>query len=220
MEFKIYDSPKRGYWFKDDLIKLRGHKCECCGNTTWLDLPIKLEVHHKNGNKCDCTEENLQLLCPNCHAYTDNFGIKNLRHEYITDEIILTAIPKSNNIRQLLLSLGMSDAGANYVRIRALLSKNPEVHFLIKDENKCLICGQQISMAAKYCSTCFAQNRRIVERPSRDELKDMIRNKTFVSIAKEYGVSDNAIRKWCDTYSLPKRKTDIKEYTDEQWEAL
>lgn len=220
MEFKIYDSPQRGYRFVNALIELRGHKCECCNNTTWLNFPIKLEVHHRNGNKCDCTEDNLQLLCPNCHAYTENFGIKNMKQSFLSDADILAAIPNNNNIRQLLLSLGLSDAGANYARIRKLLADNPEAHFAVKTENKCPICGQSISMTAKYCSHCFAQNRRIVDRPSREELKDMIRTKTFVSIATEYGVSDNAIRKWCEAYSLPKKKADIKKYTDEQWEAL
>lgn len=220
MEFKVYDSPKKGYHFTDALIELRGHKCERCNNTTWLGFPIKLEVHHINGNKCDCTKENLQLLCPNCHAYTDNFGTKNLKQSYITDAEILAAIPNNDNIRQLLLSLGMSDAGANYARVRELLANNSEVHFITKSENKCPICGQLISTAAKYCSRCFSQNRRTVERPSREELKDMIRNRTFVSIAAEYGVSDNAIRKWCDAYSLPKKKADIKKYTNEQWEVL
>ena len=35
---------------------------------------IPLEIHHIDG---DCTNnkmENLQLLCPNCHSLTSNFG--------------------------------------------------------------------------------------------------------------------------------------------------
>lgn len=32
MEFKLYDSPQKGYKFADQLIDMRGHKCECCGN--------------------------------------------------------------------------------------------------------------------------------------------------------------------------------------------
>ena len=53
-------------------------KCECCGNTKWNDLEIPLELHHINGNKTDNRLENLQLLCPNCHALTNNYrGKKN-----------------------------------------------------------------------------------------------------------------------------------------------
>ena len=55
------------------LIHLRGHRCECCGNTEWMGQPITLEIHHKNGNNTDHSLENLELLCPNCHALTDNW---------------------------------------------------------------------------------------------------------------------------------------------------
>lgn len=55
------------------------HRCECCGLTTWLDKPIPLELHHKDGNKDNNTLENYALLCPNCHALTDSYRGKNCR---------------------------------------------------------------------------------------------------------------------------------------------
>ena len=53
------------------------HKCECCGLSSWLDNPIPLEVHHKDGNRNNNTLENFELLCPNCHAFTDSYRGKN-----------------------------------------------------------------------------------------------------------------------------------------------
>lgn len=53
------------------------HRCECCGLTTWLDKPIPLELHHKDGNRSNNTIENFMLLCPNCHAFTDSYRGKN-----------------------------------------------------------------------------------------------------------------------------------------------
>ena len=53
--------------------KYKECKCECCGNIEWMSKPIPLEIHHINGIKQDLRIENLQLLCPNCHAFTDNY---------------------------------------------------------------------------------------------------------------------------------------------------
>ena len=58
---------------------LKEHKCECCGLTVWLDKPIPLELHHKDGNRNNNTIENYELLCPNCHAFTDSYRGKNSR---------------------------------------------------------------------------------------------------------------------------------------------
>lgn len=62
--------------------------------------------------------------------------------------------------------------------------------------------------------------RRKVERPNRNDLKDMIRNQTFVSIGAYYGVSDNAIRKWCSSYNLPTSKRKINAYSEEDWALI
>lgn len=57
---------------------LKEHKCECCGLTTWLNQPIPLELHHKDGNRYNNVLENFELLCPNCHAFTDSYRGKNV----------------------------------------------------------------------------------------------------------------------------------------------
>lgn len=56
---------------------VKPRKCECCGLATWMGKPIALELHHINGIRDDQRLENLQLLCPNCHAITDNYRGKN-----------------------------------------------------------------------------------------------------------------------------------------------
>ena len=54
-------------------------KCQKCG---WGEVnpktnKIPLQVHHIDGNCLNNKEENLQLLCPNCHSLTDTFGNSN-----------------------------------------------------------------------------------------------------------------------------------------------
>ena len=56
--------------------------------------------------------------------------------------------------------------------------------------------------------------------PSRDILKTKIRTTSFVQIGKEYGVTDNSVKKWCDAYKLPRLKSEINKYSDEEWELI
>lgn len=60
---------------------IKAHKCECCGLETWLGQPIPLEVHHKDGNRDHNELSNFELLCPNCHAFTDSYRGKNSKKE-------------------------------------------------------------------------------------------------------------------------------------------
>ena len=54
-------------------------KCEMCGwgETNKFTGNIPLEVHHKDGDYTNNKEENLQLLCPNCHSLTETFKSHN-----------------------------------------------------------------------------------------------------------------------------------------------
>jgi hypothetical protein len=52
---------------------VKKHQCERCGSTEWLGSPIPLELHHKDGDRTNNALHNIELLCPNCHALTDNY---------------------------------------------------------------------------------------------------------------------------------------------------
>lgn len=61
------------------LIEQSGYKCEKCG---WGEVNeytgnVPLQIHHIDGNCLNNSKENLQVLCPNCHALTENFGSRN-----------------------------------------------------------------------------------------------------------------------------------------------
>lgn len=51
-------------------------RCQECG---WGKVHpvtgrVPLAVHHRDGNSGNNVVTNLELLCPNCHALTENFG--------------------------------------------------------------------------------------------------------------------------------------------------
>lgn len=84
----------------------------------------------------------------------------------------------------------------------------------------CPYCGEIISTRATACRNCRDFLLQKVARPSREELKSLIREKSFLEIGRMFGVSDNAIRKWCDKEGLPRKKNVIKKFSDEEWEAI
>ena len=55
----------------------KARSCESCGRRTWQGRPIPLELHHKDGDRTNNALCNLELVCPNCHALTDNYRGKN-----------------------------------------------------------------------------------------------------------------------------------------------
>ena len=67
-------APVRRYVFEKN-----NNKCECCGKSyinPYTGLSV-LQIHHIDGDCTNNREENLQLLCPTCHAMTENFGSRN-----------------------------------------------------------------------------------------------------------------------------------------------
>lgn len=155
-------------------------KCERCG---WGEVnpftnKIPVEIHHKDGNYSHNTEDNLEVLCPNCHSLTENYKNAN---EY-----------------------GRSEREQYYE----------------KKKYFCVDCGKEISNKAVRCEECNKKFSRITERPSREELKRLIRTTSFLEIGRMYKVSDNSIRKWCIAENLPKTKTEIKTYSDEEWDLI
>ena len=87
-------------------------------------------------------------------------------------------------------------------------------------QNTCEKCGKIISNGSKLCVKCSGIVQRIVQRPSRDELKKLIRTMPFTQLGNKFNVTDNAIRKWCDDYNLPRRKKEIDSYTNQEWEKI
>lgn len=80
-EILVNGSTYQSYKLKQRLVKegIKPHRCERCGLNEWFGDIIPLELHHINGNNKDNRLENLQLLCSNCHAQTDNYRGRNIK---------------------------------------------------------------------------------------------------------------------------------------------
>lgn len=159
---------------------IKSETCECCGLSKWNGLPIKLELHHINGDSNDNRLVNLQILCPNCHSMTDNYRGRNRK----------TKKTKPSN------------EWLNSVE-KVKLSKSPPKN---KKSKQCENCGgNYYGNNKKYCSIkCYYEGKRINRQiPKVPELLDSFRKyKTFTSVGRHYNVSDNSVRKWCKNYGI------------------
>ena len=85
----------------------------------------------------------------------------------------------------------------------------------------CKTCGKKIdkNSVTGFCFNCLLKNN-IEQLPPREEIKYKIRNLSMCAAAKEYNITDNSLRRWCDKYNLPRHKKEINKYSDEEWEKL
>ena len=60
---------------RNRIFEQRGRVCERCGwsckNTYHNIVPV--QINHKDGNRDNNLDENLEILCPNCHSLTEHF---------------------------------------------------------------------------------------------------------------------------------------------------
>lgn len=63
---------------KRKLIEQRKRKCEKCGEKKHCGKKIPLDIHRIDDSKSyfECGKKDFELLCPNCHRQTENWGNK------------------------------------------------------------------------------------------------------------------------------------------------
>lgn len=95
------------------------------------------------------------------------------------------------------------------------------------EHTTCKLCGKLINKKSTYCKSCASktsnekirkQNNRII--PTRSKLIQLLQKCSFSEIGRFYDVSDNAVRKWCDLYGLPRKASQIKLMTTRDWDKI
>ena len=187
---------------KNRMVYVMGSKCNICGYDKCITA---LELHHLNPLEKEFTfsantnrawehiEKELPktiLVCANCH--------REIHQDLIDTDTLTTSFDEQRNeeVKQEI--------------------ENQKT----KTVNMCKQCGKPITSQATYCEKCYAESRRMITRPTREQLKKEIRSMSMVKVGEKYGVSDNAIRKWCKSYNLPHKKTEINNYSDTDWERI
>lgn len=210
-EILVKDSGWSSGSLRKRLIKegLKEAKCECCGRSEWLGVSIPLELHHINEIHTDNRLENLLILCPNCHAMTDShINIEQLSALVERQEV------EGRKIREALIAKLEKEKATGNPETRPINKEDVETkHVQPKSEKKqvlepkcCEYCGKELEGRArqnKYCSLECSHKANGSKRPDvLTLLEDFNSLKSFVQVGRKYGVTDNAVRKWCKTYGI------------------
>lgn len=172
--------------------------CEICGREG------SNELHHINGNPTDNRIENLQILCPNCHAKTENFRGKN------------SSIGRRHKSPE---ELTLSEEEAKEREQKRRESRRIPIEEWKRKplpDKICPTCGKTFHSkhkTAKYCSiACYDKERSKTRRPPYEELVNKLKeNKgNFTAVGRFYEVTDNAVRKWCRLYKISDKSKDYK----------
>lgn len=194
---------------------LKEHKCEECLLIEWQGKLIPLELHHIDGNNKNNQFDNIQFICPNCHALTDNYRgrnkIQNKRAKQIPEEEFLALIPQCYSRREVLIKLKLAGYGGNYSRINRILEENPELKFKIPEKPIVLFKPKKVLKEPEeikekrpfpYYEGSLGTSPVRTAWPTNEELAELVWQKSLTKLSKEFGVTDNAIRHRCQCRNI------------------
>lgn len=198
-------------------------ECAVCG------CKERLELHHINGDSSDNRLENLQILCINHHYDTENFRNKEGKgrthltpNDYILtgedlrirEEAKLLAKRKGIRIKEAIELINNSPNKS--------IEDFPKKRTGVKSENiskeiECPICHKifhQKYPKQKYCSEECVHKAQTKNKPSKEELINKLSELkcNFTQTGKYFGVTDNAVKKWCKSYDMPTQKANVIDY--------
>jgi len=164
-------------------------QCEKCLLTEWMGQKIPLELNHINGVNSDNRIENLEIVCPNCHAQTDHYrGSSKKENKILKDrnKRIKNFKPFKQDEKEVLEEI-----------LKKAKNKHTKISFC-KNCKKAYKGHERI-----FCSIDCYRQYSAKGIPTSEEIFDAFKkHKSFVQVAKYFNVSDNAVRKWCVKYQI------------------
>jgi protein-arginine kinase activator protein McsA len=170
---------------KARIVEAMGGKCNICG---YNRCEKALELHHINPKE---KEFSLASIRGNPKSW-DKIVVE-------LKKCVLLCANCHREVEAKLVTLPetITSFDENYINYKPL----PTVYKVV-----CSHCGNTFNAKEtdrKFCSpSCVNLFNRKVDRPSREELKILIETTSWVNLGKQFGVSDNTVRKWARRYNL------------------
>lgn len=196
------DKQISSYKLKNKLFefKIKDRCCENCKLDVWLNGQIPLELHHIDGNHYNNKLGNIQILCPNCHSLTSTYRGRGKKIEFTSNELE-EAVKECETINQIVVKFKLLSNASSYRKIRHYLKK---YNLKLKDRVKASDIKElrDPNYVSETRKLGWIKSRKVI-RPSKEELLEMVWEKSISTLAKELGISDNGIRKWANIYNIP-----------------
>lgn len=159
---------------KEKLVEYKGGGCQLCGYNKSIKA---LSFHHK-----DPTHKKFTI---------SNASYKNWNE-------LVSEVDKCE-----LLCLNCHMETHENIQVskyqKQILNVSPKIVAI----TRCLLCNIDVKKDMRFCSRkCFNISNRKTIRPSKEELQNLISTNSWTSLGRQFGVSDNAVRKWAKFYDL------------------
>lgn len=198
---------------KERLVEYKGGKCEICGYNKCISA---LDFHHIDPSEKDFTISNSKVLsfekcksevdkcilvCANCHReiHYNEVLKKRKENEIVEKEIFLEIMrnKKKYNVRNVMNSmLYLEELG-----ILNDIKNNIPKKELIK---KYHVSNRTINKFLKSKNIIYREQNAALSKPTKDELLELLKNCSKSAIGRMYGVTCNAVIKWCKKYGIEK----------------
>lgn len=196
---------------KEKLVEYKGGKCEICGYNKCI---VALDFHHLDPKEKDFNVSSYSvmsydklkdevdkciLVCSNCHReiHYNEVKKKQIEEEKKLKEAYKEILQnreeyvgvKIKDSYKYLIDAGIMEDIQNNVHRKEIFKKyhiNNKTFNKFLEENNITYCKRKI----------------VPNRPNKEELLDLLSKYSKSAIAKMFGVSFNAVHKWCKKYQI------------------
>lgn len=186
------------------------YMCSCGVGSKWNKKILTLQLEHKNGDSADNRLENLEFLCPNCHSQTLTYGSKNIRLRSNTEEVykyksLVEKIIYKNkiileekilqnkyfNYGDILKDFNIKVSTGNLNNLKKCLAK------LLTSED-----FKRLEDTIRFHVNLKRKNRTKISFPPPDIVLEMVKESSYVAVAKSLNCSDNGVKKYLKRHGL------------------
>lgn len=195
---------------KEKLVEYKGGKCEICGYDKCV---AALDFHHTDSSQKDFNisdgvksfekakkeVDKCILVCANCHREIHH---KQNLEQYLTEENLAKSIyAEILNNRDIYGNIPIKNSYMilSHTSILEDINNNMDRNEILK---KYGINNRTFNKFLQYNNISYSKKKIVSNKPSKDELQKLLETNSKTAIGKMFGVSCEAVIKWCKKYGI------------------